>query len=288
MKKVIVTGASGLLGSDIADTFEKHGYQVKRLMGRRDISLLSAKAVLECVREYRPDFVIHAAGYRDLDALEQNEREGYAANTMSTRNIALACRQMGCMMLYISSDTVFDGEKDGGYHEFDTPSPVNVYGKSKLAAEWEVQRALDRYFIVRTAILFGYKGHRENNFIFHITDELKAGRCISASIDQVCNPTYTADLAEALVCLSETEWYGIYHITNSGTASRYELSMAVAEYAGLETGLVQAADSSAIKAARRAKNTTFHSLAWPAVFDGGLPCWKDALARCMKECGSMV
>ncbi len=288
MKKVMVTGASGLLGGDIADTFERNGYQVRRLMGRRDVNLLSAQAVLDCVNEFKPDFVVHAAGYRDLDELERREREGFAANTMSTRNIAQACRQTGCMMMYISSDTVFDGEKTAGYHEFDTPCPVNIYGKSKLAAEQAVSSSLDKYFIVRTAILFGYKGHRENNFIFRIMDELKAGRSVCASRNQVCNPTYTADLAEALMRLSETKWYGIYHITNSGIASRYELSLKVAELAGLDTGLIREADSSDIKTARRAKNTTFHSLAWPAVFDEELPCWKDALARCMEACKNMV
>lgn len=288
MKKVIVTGASGLLGGDIADTFEKSGYQVKRLMGRRDINLLSAQAVLECMKDFKPDFVIHAAGYRDLDELERCEREGFEANAMSTRNIALACRQIGCMLIYISSDTVFDGEKPSGYHEFDTPCPVNIYGRSKLAAEQTIQSLMDKFFIVRTAILFGYKGHRENNFIFHIVDELREGRSISASRDQVCCPTYTADLAKAIMRLAETEWYGIYHITNSGTASRYELSLKVAELAGLETKLVKEADSSAIKVARRAKNTTFHSIAWPAVFGDELPSWQDALARCMEEYKNMA
>lgn len=283
--KVVVTGASGLLGWDAADVFERRGHTVKRLLGRRDVNMHDAKAVRDCVAAFGPDLVVHAAGYRDLDDMERHEHEGFAINTLGTRNIALACREAGCKLLYISSDTVFDGEKETGYHEFDAPCPVNVYGRSKLAAERVIEALCDRYFIVRTALLFGYKGHRENNFIFHIIDELRAGRSVSASVDQVCCPSYTADLAEALADLGGTEWYGVYHIANSGTGSRYEVSRAVAELAGLDPALVRPADASASKLARRAKNTVFDSVAWPATFGYVLPDWREALERCLMESG---
>lgn len=281
--KVLVTGASGLLGWDIADAFQAAGHTVKRLLGRKDVNILDTKAVADCVGSFAPDLVVHAAGYRDLDDMEQHPHEGYAINTLGTWNMTLACRAANCKLIYISSDTVFDGEKSDGYHEFDTPCPVNVYGKSKLAAEQVIRSLWEKHFIVRTALLFGYKGHRENSFIYHIVDELTAGRSISASEDQICCPSYTADLAKALVELGQTEWYGTYHLTNSGTASRCDISRAVARLAGLDPELVKPAKSSTTKIARRAKNTVFRSLAWPAAFGYELPPWEEALARCWKE-----
>lgn len=281
--RIVVTGASGLLGWDIADAFETRGHTVIRLMGRRDVDMLDPEAVMACLRGAAPDLVVHSAGYRDLDDMERHEHEGFAVNAFGTRNIALACRAVGCKLLYISSDTVFDGEKGAGYHEYDEPCPVNVYGRSKLAAECAIQTIWEKHFIVRTALLFGYKGHRENNFIFHIVDELRRGHTIDANEDQVCCPSYTADLAAALADMAETEWYGTYHVANSGAGSRYDVSRAVAELAGLDPELVRPASSSQSKLARRAKNTVFRSIAYPATFHRELPDWRDALARCMAE-----
>lgn len=286
--KVLVTGASGLLGWDIADTFEAAGHKVSRLMGRKDVNMLNPQDVMDYVCALSPDVVVHSAGYRDLDDMERNEHAGFAVNSFGTRNVALACRACDAKLIYISSDTVFDGEKGSGYHEYDTPCPVNVYGRSKVMAEREIHALWDKSFIVRTALLFGYKGHRENSFIFHIVDELSCGRTITASKDQICCPSYTADIAEALVKLSQTEWYGTYHIANTGTGSRCDVSRAVAELAGLDPQMVLPADSSKAKFAKRAKNTVFDSIAWPATFGESLPDWRDALARCMgemAECG---
>ena len=285
--KVLVTGASGLLGWDIADAFEAHGHEVARLMGRKDVNMLKPNDVMEYVRACAPDVVVHSAGYRDLDAMERHEYDGFAVNSFGTRNIALACRACDCKLVYISSDTVFDGEKGTGYHEFDMPCPVNVYGRSKLMAEREIHNVWDKSFIVRTALLFGYKGHRENSFIFHIVDELRAGRTVQASTDQVCCPSYTADLAEAIHELSLTEWYGTYHIANTGIASRCDVSRAVALHAGLDPEMVVPATSTEAKYAKRAKNTTFSSIAWPATFGSDLPDWRDALGRCMDEMKSL-
>lgn len=283
---VIVTGASGLLGWDIADAFEERGHMVTRFMGRKDVDLLDTSSTCQAIHEAAPDLVVHAAGYRDLDDLELHQRDGFRTNVLGTWNVVQGCRKTSSKLIYISSDTVFDGTRSaGGYNEFDDPCPVNAYGRTKVAAEKMIHSLWDKSFIVRTALLFGYKGHRENNFLFHILDQLRAGNRISASTDQVCCPSYTADLARALVDLGESDWFGTYHISNVGSASRYEVSCAVAELAGLDPTLIEPAESDSTKIAPRAKRTVFDSLAWPAAFGYELPDWRDALRRCMESCG---
>ncbi len=285
---VVVTGASGLLGWDVADAFEERGHKVTRFMGRKDIDLLDTKATCQAIRSACPDLVVHAAGYRDLDDLELHPRDGFKTNVLGTWNVIQGCRETSSKLIYISSDTVFDGaRKTGGYNEFDTTCPVNAYGRTKVAAEKTIESLWGRSFIVRTALLFGYKGHRGNNFLFNVLDQLRTGNRISASIDQICCPSYTADLAHALVDLGESDWFGTYHISNSGSASRYEVSCAVAELSGLDAGLIVPAESDSTKVARRAKRTVFDSLVWPATFGYELPNWHDALRRCMESCGEL-
>lgn len=279
--KVMVTGASGLLGWEIADALEAAGHQAVRLMGRKMVSVTDPRALGEFAAAQKPDAIVHAAGYRDLDDMEAHPKEGYALNAFGARCAALAARRVGAKLLLVSSDTVFDGEKEGGYHEYDEPRPVNVYGKSKLAAEREVQSLWDRHFILRTALLFGYKGHRENNFIYNIVDRLRAGETVKASTEQICCPSYTGDLAAALIPMLESEAYGLYHVANSGAASRWDVSRAVAEEAELDADLVLPMASDEKRRAKRAKNTVFDSIAYPLTFGGPLPDWREALCRCM-------
>jgi dTDP-4-dehydrorhamnose reductase len=215
--------------------------------------------------------------------MEEHEAEGYALNTFGTKNIALAASSLGCKLIYISSDAVYDGEKETGYHEYDELNPINVYGKSKLMAELEIKALCKQFFIIRTALLFGYKGHRENNLIFNVIDKVKAGKEVYASTNQVCCPSFTDDIAEALLKISQTEYYGTYLVANTGVASRYEVNRGVAELAGLDTSLVRQMDENKIRPAKRARNTVFKSIAFPNTFGIEMPHWRDALERCMAE-----
>ena len=150
-------------------------------------------------------------------------------------------------------------------------------------AEQEIKALCNRFFIIRTALLFGYKGHRENNLILNIINQLKAGKKVYASTNQVCCPSYTKDLAEALLKISQTEYFGTYLIANTGTASRYEVNRAVAELAGLDKSLVCPMDENKIRQAKRSRNTVFESIAFPNTFGIEMADWHDALQRCMAE-----
>jgi dTDP-4-dehydrorhamnose reductase len=279
--KSLVTGSSGLLGWEIADAFEASGHQTVRLMGRKSIDITNAPEIIGFIEKEKPDVIIHCAGFRDLDEIEKNEAQGFTLNTFGTKNIALSASRTGSKLIYISSDTVYDGEKKTPYHEYDLPNPVNVYGKSKYMAEQEIFSLCQKYFIIRTAWLFGLKGHRENNVIFTLIDKINAGENIQASGNQFCSPSYTFDIAKALVAVASTEYYGTYLVSNKGSASRYEVTCAIAELLGLDVQKVIRADSGKIHPAKRAKNTVFDSIAFFRTFGIDMAGWKDALERCI-------
>jgi dTDP-4-dehydrorhamnose reductase len=281
--KSLITGASGLLGWEIADAFEAAGYQTVRLMGRKAIDITNAPQIISFIEKENPDVIIHCAGLRDLDEIEKNEVRGFAINTFGAKNIALAASRTGSKLIYISSDTVYDGEKKTGYHEYDLPNPVNAYGRSKHMAEQEIRFLCQKYFIIRAAWLFGFKGHRENNVIFNIIDRINAGEQVQASGNQFCSPSYTLDIAEALVKVASTEYYGTYLVSNKGSASRYEVSRAIAELLGLDTQKVTQADSGKIRLAKRAEHTAYDSIAFPRTFGIDMAFWQDALERCVES-----
>jgi dTDP-4-dehydrorhamnose reductase len=281
--KVLVSGASGLLGWETADAFEEAGCPVVRLLGRKSVDIMNTREIIDFVKTEQPDLIVHSAGYRDLDDIEKHEADGFALNTFGTKNMALAASAAGSKLMYISSDTVYDGEKETGYHEYDTPNPVNIYGKSKLMAENEIRSLYAEYFIIRTAWLFGLQGHPENNVIYTLRDKLRAGQTISASRDQLCSPSYTKDIAQVLIKIAQTDYYGTYLVSNRGAASRYDVTLAIAEFLGLDTSLVIPADAGLIHLAKRARNTVFKPIAFPKTFGIEMEDWQDALKRCIDD-----
>ena len=155
----------------------------------------------------------------------------YLVNASATENIAEICKKINAKMLYISTDYVFDGTKDGFYEVYDKPNPINVYGKTKLLGEQAVQRILDKYFIVRISWVFGEHG---NNFVKTMLRLGKERKEISVVADQYGSPTYTVDLAPLLVEMIQTEKYGIYHATNEGVCTWAEFGEEIFKIAGMD------------------------------------------------------
>ena len=280
--RVMVTGASGLLGEEIADRFEETGNEVIRLMGRSQLDLRETGSVMAFMEERCPDVIVHAAAIKDVDEAERHPEEAFVTNTAATRNVAMAARKVGAKMVYISTDAVFDGEK-GCYHEYDETGPINVYGFSKLAGEREVRALCGRHFIVRTGLLFGLKGKPENNMVLKLMKRWQNGEVVEAGTDQRSSNTYTLDLAEAIVRMESTEYYGTYHVCNEGRASRYEFYTALCTSAGFAPEQVKGVKASAIKFARRHKDSSMKSLLFERTFGYGLGNWADAVGRFMAE-----
>ena len=283
--RIIVTGASGLLGEEIADRFEEKGHEVIRLKGRGQLDLHEVEPVMSFVEKCNPDVIVHTAAIKDVDEAERHPQETYVTKTVATRNVALAAEKVGAKMVYISTDAVFDGEK-GMYHEYDETGPINVYGFSKLAGEREVRELCKKHFIVRTGLLFGLKGKPDNNMVLKLMKRWQNGEVVEAGIDQRCSNTYTLDLAEAIVTMALTDYYGTYHVCNEGRASRYEFYTALCTGAGFSEEQVKGVKASTIKFARRHKNSSMTSLLFERTFGYALGNWEDAVERFMVEYNS--
>lgn len=227
--KVLVTGANGQLGYDVVKELQKQNIECYGT-SRQDFDIVDFEATEKFITNYMPDAVIHCAAYTAVDKAEDEQGLCYLVNASATENIAEICKKINAKMLYISTDYVFDGTKDGFYEVDDKPNPINVYGKTKLLGEQAVQRILDKYFIVRISWVFGEHG---NNFVKTMLRLGKECKEINVVADQYGSPTYTADLALLLVEMIRTEKYGVYHVTNEGVCTWAEFAEEIFKIAGM-------------------------------------------------------
>ena len=228
--RIIVTGAGGQLGSDLVRLAAQRGWDVYGY-GREELDITDLEAVRERVAAIRPDAILHSAAYTKVDLAEQEIDLAYRVNALGTRNIAVAAEQAGARLCYISTDYVFDGTSKVPYREYDPTNPLSVYGKTKLAGERLAASLSSRYFIVRTAWVYGKHGSNFVKTMLRLASEQRELRVVH---DQIGSPTYTVDLAEFLLELVQTEKYGLYHATNTGSCSWYEFARAIFEEAGVE------------------------------------------------------
>ena len=286
--KLLVTGAAGQLGHDIINEAENRGYKVTGTdLGDRwpglQMDITDAEAVTQVIREIQPDIVYHCAAWTAVDAAEDNRETVFRVNAQGTRNIANACKDTGCRMVYISTDYVFDGQGTEPWQpDCKDYAPLNVYGRSKLAGEEAVAGILDKYFIVRIAWVFGANGKNFVRTMLNIGRKYDTLRVVN---DQIGTPTYTRDLAGLLVDMGETEKYGYYHATNEGGyISWYDFACEIFRQAGYCTTVIPVTteEYGLSKAARPANSRLDKSKLTEMGFKR-LPDWKDALKRYLEE-----
>ena len=215
---ILILGANGMLGRDLAAAFPD-----ARLCGHKDLDITDEAAVKAYILAMKPDLVINAAAYTNVDGCEDDRETAFAVNGDAPGYIAAACREVGAVLVHYSTDYVFDGSKTE-YVESDEPNPVNVYGTSKLRGEQNIARNMDDYRIIRTSWLFGRHG---KNFVEAIRQLSWTNETVRVVTDQVGKPTYTVDLARKTVEIAECP-SGIYHVTNDGVCSWYEFARAFA------------------------------------------------------------
>lgn len=279
--KVLVTGVKGQLGYDAVKELEKRGYEAIGV-DIQDMDITDADSVSRVIGSCNPDAVIHCAAYTAVDAAEENEELCRKVNAEGTANIAAVCKKLDCKMIYISTDYVFNGEGERFWEPEDEKGPKSVYGQTKYEGELAVQKALDKYFIVRIAWVFGING---NNFVKTMLKLAKTHDTLRVVNDQFGSPTYTADLARLLVDMMETDRYGVYHATNEGICSWYDFACAIFEKAGLGSQMTVIPVSTAeygAKAARPA-NSRMSKEKLTANGFAKLPTWQSALERYLIE-----
>lgn len=300
--KILVTGAAGQLGHDVMNELHKRGYEgigtgiAPSYGGVQDGSAVTTMpyvhmditdgALVEHTLEaVAPDAVVHCAAWTAVDAAEEPENRDkvYAINVVGTEYLAKACKKLDCKLLYLSTDYVFDGQGTEPWKpDCKDYRPLNVYGETKLKGELAVSGALEKYFIVRIAWVFGVNG---KNFIKTILNVGKTHDTVRVVNDQIGTPTYTYDLARLLLDMIETEKYGYYHVTNEGGyISWYDFTCEIYKQAGLSTKIVPVTteEYGLSKAARPFNSRLDKSKLIQNGFTP-LPTWRDALCRYLKE-----
>lgn len=178
---------------------------------------------------YQPDVIVHCAAMTDVDGAARDPQAAYRANGLGTQNVALAAARIGAALAYISTNEVFDGTQARPYSEFDAPRPINAYGASKWAGEWYATHLTHQFFVIRTAWLTGRAGRNFVHRIQQLADEHGRLRVVT---DEVANPTFVDDLADAIVKLVSARRYGVYHLTNAGYCSRFDYARKILDLSG--------------------------------------------------------
>jgi dTDP-4-dehydrorhamnose reductase len=242
LEKVLITGASGLLGSKLVKALSD-GYEVIPSHNTHPIhpdsvrmDIVDGKEVARVLSAVKPELVVHAAAETNVDKCETNRELAWAVNVEGTRNVAEACRKMAMKLVYVSTDYVFDGER-GLYGEEDEANPVNYYGVTKLRGEELVREICEDSVVVRTSVLYGWHPSKVN-FATWVIDSLKSGRRISVAQDHYNSPTLAEDLAEMIMRIVEMNASGVYHTAGSERVSRYDFAMKIAETFELDKLLV--------------------------------------------------
>ena len=300
--KFFVTGVGGQLGHDVMNELHKRGYEgvgsditpaysgvadgsAVTTMPYVQLDITDEEAVKAVLTEVKPDVVVHCAAWTAVDMAEDDENVAKvrAINAGGTQNIADVCKNLGCKMIYISTDYVFDGQGEAPWEpDCKDYKPLNVYGQTKLEGELAVANTLEKYFIVRIAWEFGLNGKNFIKTMLNVGAKYDTLRVVN---DQIGTPTYTLDISRLLVDMAETEKYGYYHATNEGGyISWYDFACEIFRQAGYATKVVPVttAEYGLSKAARPFNSRLDKTKLAEAGFEP-LPTWQDALARYLKE-----
>lgn len=270
---ILVLGAKGMLGRDLVPILLTQ-HQVLGL-DIEELDIQDEKAVNEELQKIRPNLVINAAAYTDVDQSEFEPEKAFSINANGARNVATACAKTGARMIHLSTDYVFDGQSPRPYREEDPPNPLNVYGASKLQGERLIQQILKDSLIIRTAWLYGPHGR---NFVKAILGQVDQKKEIRVVNDQRGSPTYTKDLSRAILHLIPTGARGIVHVTNSESCSWFEFAQEILYVKGVEGITAVPISSTELKRpARRPANSVLDCSRYNALTGQTMRSWKEGL-----------
>jgi dTDP-4-dehydrorhamnose reductase len=234
--KLLVTGASGLVGTRLTGVAVKAGHEVIAIYNQHEINVPNAlqvdlkeeNKIAKIIKDSDSDVVIHLASVTNVDLCEQDPHLADLVNAVTTRNISQACSEVGTHFLYVSTDYVFDGRK-GNYREQDQPNPVNTYGLSKLRGEEATLSASPSFCVARTSVVYGWGRKFRPNFGSWTYSALKASQQIRVAEDQYCSPTLNSHLAVMLLEVAERQLPGIIHLAGASRLSRYQFALEIAD-----------------------------------------------------------
>ena len=270
--KILITGSNGMLGHDLQEVLkDKHDLI---LTTSKTLDITDEQHTIDFICDANPDIVINSAAYTDVDGCEENQDLAYSVNGEGVRNLALACRDIDCPLVHISTDYVFDGSATEPIREDGEIGPISVYGKSKLEGEEAIQDILDKYFIIRTAWLYGINGRNFPKTMLELAENHPE---ITVVYDEVGTPTYTPDLAYGISQLIESDFYGIYHLTNSGNCSWCEFARYIFEVAEMDVKVIPVTASEFARAAPRPSYSVLENKNWVKNGFEPLRSYKEAI-----------
>ena len=280
-----------MLGSALSPTLTQRGHKVFATdlstidSGIEYLDVKSYNQVEDLVGKIKPDMVMHLAAETDVDKCEIEPEHAFLTNTIGTQNVVLACQKQNIVMVYISTIGVFYGDQVEPYSEFDTPNPINIYGRSKLEGEKIVQNLLQRYYIVRAGWMVGGGPKKDKKFIGKIMNQIKEKNVLNAVTDKIGSPTYTVDFSKCLTDLIETNYYGLYHCTNKGYCSRFDVAKKIVDFMGRLDITVEPVTSAYFTLpAARARSEMSRNYKLELLGKDTMRNWEDALKEYVYSC----
>jgi len=262
-----------MLGYDLVRTLNNNDYELI-LTDKNDVDITNLREIFEIVKEHEIDVIINASAYTDVDGSQTNKETAYDVNAIGAKNLAITSKKHDIKLIHISSDYVFNGDKNKAYTENDEVDPINYYGETKLQGEKFIQKNMNRYFIIRTQWLYGINN---GNFVKTMLRLAENNDEINVVNDQYGSPTFTKDLAMAIAELIKSEKYGLYHVTNSGECSWFEFAKLIFEIANINIILNPVSTSQYPTPAKRPKYSVLSNEKWLSEGFKPLRSLKDSL-----------
>ena len=273
--KILLTGAGGQLGRQIQA--QNQGHAIVALT-HKDLDIANLAGVREAIRAHKPDLVLNAAAFNDVDRAESDPDAAFLGNSLGPRNLALASVEAGAATLHVSTDYVFDGQKSTPYHEYDRPAPLSNYASSKLAGEIAVKELNPRHYIVRTAWVYEPKGNNFPKTLYFLALKHKEVKVVS---DVKGSPTSAAHLARAVLALVDTGAFGTYHLAGAGEgASWFDLATCFFRELRMDTVVLPVSSNEFPRPAPRPRYSVLRTIQQPRIL---LPPWQEGIAEFARD-----
>lgn len=276
---ILITGANGQLGHDFQRIFKERNLDFIAT-DYKGLDITDIDVVREFVKDKNINLIINCAAYNNVDKAEEEIEMCYKLNAYAPRDLALVAKEIEADYITYSTDFVFDGSKNTPYTEEDIPAPLSVYSQAKAEGEKLVLEAYDRSFVIRTSWVFGIAN---NNFNRQVINWSKSKDTLGIVDDQISVPTYSYDLALYSLKLLETKKYGLYHLSNSGVASKYDQAKYVLDSIGWKGTLKRAKSSDFVLPAKRAEYSKLDSSKLETVIGEKIPTWESGIDRFLNE-----
>jgi len=268
--KILITGARGQLAKEFQRSLENYDYEVAAL-DKESLDITDPDSLKRTFSRNKPDIVLNCAAYNFVDRAEDDFDAAFKVNAIGVRNLASACRKDKTLLIHYSTDYVFDGRKEDFYTEEDEPGPINSYGKSKLSGENFLKEEAENFLLFRVSWVFG---EGKQNFLYKLLEQAKKTSTLKVVYDQISVPTYTKDIVSLTMLAINKGLRGLYHLTNSGYASRYEVARFFIGRLGLDNLLLPVGSENFPSPAKRPYFSAMSSLKLSKALDVHIPDWK--------------